>query len=247
VLGAGFGGLEFCKHFRRSNTRITLVDRTNHHLFQPLLYQVATAGLSAPEIAQPIRSIFTDRPDITVLLDKVVDFDLANKQVFLETNTLAYDYLVLALGGCTSYFGHPEWEQFAPGLKTLDDALRIRSHILLAFERAETTPGTKGDDELMTIVVVGGGPTGVEMAGALAELARNVLNRDFRRIDPTRAKIILIEGSPVVLSHLPADLSDSATRQLQKLGVQVRTSTKVKAIREGEVELDSATHQKTRR
>jgi NADH dehydrogenase len=131
------------------------------------------------------------------------------------------------------------WEKFAPGLKTLDDALRIRSHILLAFERAETTPDTKGDDQLMTIVVVGGGPTGVEMAGALAELARNVLSHDFRRIDPTRAKIILIEGAPVVLSHLPADLSESALRQLQKLGVQVRTSTKVKAIREGKVELES--------
>src|ERR1041385_3449235 len=126
-LGAGFGGLEFTKRFRHPAAQITIVDRTNHHLFQPLLYQVATAGLSAPEIAQPVRAIFSNRPDITVLLDKVVDFNLANKQVFLETTPLQYDYLMLALGGCTSYFGHREWEQFAPGLKTLDDALRIRS------------------------------------------------------------------------------------------------------------------------
>jgi NADH dehydrogenase len=239
VLGAGFGGLEFCKHFRRPNARITLVDRTNHHLFQPLLYQVATAGLSATEIAQPIRSIFSDRPDITVLLDKVVDFDLANKQVLLEENTLDYDYLVLALGGCTSYFGHPEWEQFAPGLKTLDDALRIRSRVLLAFEKAENEAEAAQREKLLTILIVGGGPTGVEMAGAFAELARTVLKRDFRRIDPSHAKIILIEGSPNVLSFLPEDLAKSATRQLEQLGAHVRTSTRVKDIRDGEVELDT--------
>src|SRR5678816_1170303 len=151
VLGAGFGGLEFCKHFRRPNARITLVDRKNHHLFQPLLYQVATAGLSATEIAQPVRAIFSDRQDITVLLDTVVDFDLTNKKVLLEENTLTYDYLVLALGGCTSYFGHPEWEQFAPGLKTLDDALRIRSRVLLAFEKAENTEDTLERERLMTL------------------------------------------------------------------------------------------------
>src|SRR6476646_5946523 len=195
VLGAGFGGLDFCKHFRRPNARVTLVDRTNHHLFQPLLYQVATAGLSAPEIAQPIRAIFTNRPDVTVLLDKVVDFDLANKQVLLEENTLTYDYLVLALGSCTSYFGHPEWEKFAPGLKTLDDALRIRSRVLLAFEKAESTDDPAERQRLMTVVIVGGGPTGLELAGSFAELARTVLKRDFRHVDPTHAKIILIEGA----------------------------------------------------
>src|SRR6202451_1105776 len=137
VLGAGFGGLEFCHSFQNSNARITLVDRTNHHLFQPLLYQVATAGLSAPDIAQPIRSILRDQSNVTVLLDSVVDFKLAQKQVVLTDSILSYDYLVLALGGCTSYFGHPEWEQFAPGLKSLEDALRIRSQVLLAFEKAE--------------------------------------------------------------------------------------------------------------
>ena len=194
VLGAGFGGLEFCKHFRRPDARITLVDRTNHHLFQPLLYQVATAGLSAPEIAQPMRAIFSNRPDITVLLDRVVDFDLAHRKVLLEENTLSYDYLVLALGGQTGYFGHPEWEQFAPGLKTLDDALRIRSRVLLAFEKAENENDPAVRDQLLTIVVVGGGPTGVELAGAFAELARTVLKRDFRRIDPSQARVILIEG-----------------------------------------------------
>jgi len=237
VLGAGFGGLEFCKHFRRPNVRVTLVDRTNHHLFQPLLYQVATAGLSAPEIAQPVRAIFSDRPDITVLLDKVMDFDLANKKVLLQENTLEYDYLVLALGSCTGYFGHPEWEQFAPGLKTIDDALRIRSRVLLAFEKAENEAEAAQREKLLTIVVVGGGPTGVELSGAFAELARTVLKRDFRRIDPSQAKIILIEGAPNVLSFLPEDLARSATRQLEQLGVQVRTSMRVKEIREGEVEL----------
>jgi NADH dehydrogenase len=238
VLGAGFGGLTFCKDFQHPQARITVVDRTNHHLFQPLLYQVAASGLSAPDIAQPIRSILSKRKDITVLLDKVTGFDLAKKQVFLEKSTLNYDYLVLALGGHTGYFGHSEWEKFAPGLKTLDDALRIRSQILLAFEKAENEADTAEHDRLMTIVVVGGGPTGVELAGAFAELTRTVLNRDFRRIDPTQARIILLEGGPRILPHLPPDLSVSAQRQLEALGVQVRTATKVKNIREGEVELD---------
>jgi NADH dehydrogenase len=237
VLGAGFGGLMFCKHFRHPNARITLVDRTNHHLFQPLLYQVAACGLSAPEIAQPIRGILSRRSDVTVLFHQAVDFDLAKKRVILERGELDYDYLVLALGGQTGYFAHPEWEQFAPGLKTLDDALRIRSQILLAFEQAENETDPAERDRLMTIVVVGGGPTGVELAGAFAELARTVLQRDFRRIDPTKARIILIEGSPLILSHLPADLSASAQRQLQALGVQIRNNIHVKDIRAGEVTL----------
>lgn len=239
VLGAGFGGLEFCKRFRHPDARITLVDRTNHHLFQPLLYQVATAGLSAPEIAQPVRAIFSNRPDITVLLGKVIDVDLAKRTVRLEESALSYDYLVLALGGQTGYFGHPEWEQFAPGLKTLDDALRIRSHVLLSFEKAENQQESPQRDQLLTIVVVGGGPTGVELAGAFAELTRTVLKRDFRRIDPSKARVLLLEGSPAVLSHLPPELSASAQRQLEKLGVHVRTSTRVKAIRENEVELET--------
>ena len=222
-----------------ADARLTVVDRTNYHLFQPLLYQVAACGLSAPEIAQPIRSILSHRPDITVLLDKVTGFGLAQKQVFLEKNTLEYDYLVLALGSQTGYFGHPEWEQFAPGLKTLDDALRIRSRVLLAFEKAENEPDAAERERLMTIIIIGGGPTGVELAGAFAELARTVLKRDFRRIDPTQARILLIEGSPYVLSNFPPELSESARRQLAALGVQVRTSTRVKNLRENEVELDS--------
>ena len=239
VLGAGFGGLNFCKQFQLPGARITLVDRTNHHLFQPLLYQVATCGLSAPDIAQPIRSILADRPDITVLLDNVTHFDFSRKQVQLEKKSLNYDYLVLALGGQTGYFGHPEWERFAPGLKSLDDALRIRSQVLLSFERAENEVNTAEHDKLMTIVVVGGGPTGVELAGSFAELTRTVLKRDFRHIDPTQARIILIEASPNLLANFPPDLSASARRQLEALGVQVRTETLVKDIREGEVELAS--------
>ncbi|PYJ55619.1 MAG: FAD-dependent oxidoreductase [Verrucomicrobia bacterium] len=236
VLGAGFGGLTFCQAFNHPQARVTLVDRQNHHLFQPLLYQVATAGLSAPEIAQPVRSILSDRPSVTVLLDTVVDFNLAEKKVFLEKNTLAYDYLVLALGGVTSYFGHPEWEQFAPGLKSLDDALRIRRRILLAFEKAENETDAAARDRLMTIVVVGGGPTGVELAGAFAELVRRVLRKDFRRIDPAQARVILIEAGPRVLAHLPPGLSASAQRQLEKLGVEVRVGVKVKTITQGRVE-----------
>ena len=167
----------------------------------------------------------------------IVVFDFNQKQVRLEKNSLNYDYLVLALGGQTGYFGHPEWERFAPGLKSLEDALRIRSHVLLSFEQAENEADTAEHDKLMTIVVVGGGPTGVELAGSFAELTRTVLKRDFRRIDPTQARIILIEASKKLLSNFPPDLSASARRQLEALGVQVRTETAVKDIREGEVEL----------
>ena len=237
VLGAGFGGLTFCKKFDYPTARVTVVDRTNHHLFQPLLYQVAAAGLAAPDIAQPVRAILSNRPNVTVLMDQVLDFDLKARRVRLERNSLLYDYLVLALGGCTSYFGHPEWEQFAPGLKTINDALLIRSRVLLAFEEAEDMADAAEREKLMTIVIVGGGPTGVELAGAFAELARTVLTRDFRRIDPTKARIILIEAAPEVLSHLPPDLRAKAAEQLKNLGVHVRTSAPVKAIRHGEVEL----------
>ena len=239
VLGAGFGGLTFCQTFRHPSARVTVIDRTNHHLFQPLLYQVATAGLSAPEIAQPIRSILSDHPNVTVLLEQVLDLDLAGRRVILDRNTLSYDYLVVALGGGTSYFGHPEWEQFAPGLKSLEDAIRIRHHVLLAFEKAECESDLKERRRLMTIVVVGGGPTGVELAGAFAELVRVVLRRDFRRIDPTTARVVLIEASPVVLSHMPLDLATSATDELRRLGVQVLTSTRVLAMQKSRLELDS--------
>jgi NADH:ubiquinone reductase (H+-translocating) len=238
VLGAGFGGLTFCQTFNHRTARVMLIDRQNHHLFQPLLYQVATAGLSAPEIAQPIRSILSNQPNVTVLLDQVTGFDLAAKMVRLEGSTLNYDYLVLALGGCTSYFGHPEWEQFAPGLKSLDDAMDIRSHILLAFEKAENASHPAEHDRWMTIVVVGGGPTGVELAGAFAELTRTVLQRDFKRIDPSHARVMMIEAGPRVLPQYSPKLSASAERQLKALGVEVRTDTKVKSISQGRVDLE---------
>jgi NADH dehydrogenase len=243
VLGAGFGGLTFCQSFHHPDARVTLVDRQNHHLFQPLLYQVATAGLAAPEIAQPIRSILSNKPNVTVLLDQVVDINLREKTVLLGKGLMAYDYLVLALGGVTSYFGHPEWEQFAPGLKSLDDALRIRRRILLAFEKAETELNQAEHDRLMTMVVVGGGPTGVELAGAFVELARHVLEGDFRRIDPRQARVILVEAGPRILPQFPPELSASAERRLRAMGVEVRTSTMVKDIRRGCVELGGETIQ----
>jgi NADH dehydrogenase len=239
VLGAGFGGLEFCHVFHHASARLTLVDRSNHHLFQPLLYQVATAGLSAPEIAQPIRSILSRRPDITVLMDNVLDLKLSHRKVIFADGELSYDYLVLALGGRTSYFGHPEWEEHAPGLKSMQDALRIRSQVLLAFEKAEMATAKEEQARLMTMVVVGGGPTGVELAGAFAELARHVLRADFRRIDPARARVILIEAAPRILSHLTPDLSASAQRQLEALGVEVRVNAPVKNIDTGKVELEN--------
>src|SRR5687767_10197578 len=238
VLGAGFGGLTFCHHFKHPNARITLVDRQNHHLFQPLLYQVATAGLSAPEIAQPIRSILREHPNLTVLMDSVEEIQLADHTIKLSEQTLHYDYLVIGLGGITSYFGHPEWEAIAPGLKTLDDAVRIRREVLLAFEKAETAD-PEDRESLMTIVVVGGGPTGVELAGAFAELAKHVLVRDFRNIDPGRARVILIEASPVILSHLTPELAASGQHQLERMGVEIRTNTRVTSITPGCVETTS--------
>ncbi|MDD2764662.1 MAG: NAD(P)/FAD-dependent oxidoreductase [Opitutaceae bacterium] len=241
VLGAGFGGLTFAKKFPSGLARLTVIDRQNHHLFQPLLYQVAAAGLAAPDIAQPIRSILRDQPDVTVLMTEARAVDLATRTVTLDHGALTYDYLIFAPGGLTSYFGHPEWERHAPGLKTIDDALRIRRQVLLAFERAETETDAARREQLMTIVIVGGGPTGVELAGTFAELARVVLRRDFEHIDPARARVILVEGGPRVLPAFPETLSASARRQLTQLGVGVRTGTLVKAIREGEVELAAET------
>lgn len=237
VVGAGFGGLTFCRKFPEGLARITVIDRQNHHLFQPLLYQVATAGLSAVDIAQPIRAILSAKPDLEVRMAEVTGFDLAGKRVLLDHGELAYDYLVLAMGGVTSYFGHDEWQKFAPGLKSLDDALQIRRQILLAYERAETERDEERRKALMTMVVVGGGPTGVELAGALSELAHTVLRRDFDHIDPTKVRVILLEGSPRVLAAFPPELSASAQRQLERLGVEVRTATRVQDIREGVVEL----------
>lgn len=235
VVGAGFAGLRFVRHFPETLARITVVDRQNHHLFQPLLYQVATAGLSAVDIAQPVRAIFGDRPNFSVVMGEVEEIDLNAKRLRHSRGELTYDYLVLAAGGVTTYFGHPEWEQFAPGLKSLDDALRIRRKILCAFERAETEADPLKRQAAMTIVVVGGGPTGVELAGAFAELTRTVLRKDFDRIDPTKSQVILIEGSDHLLSPFPPELRESAKRQLARLGVDIRLNKRVEVVREGEV------------
>src|SRR5688572_5660439 len=241
VVGAGFAGLRFVRDIPENLARVTVIDRQNHHLFQPLLYQVATAGLSAVDIAQPVRAMFSDRPNFAVVMGEVDEIDLAAKRVRHSRGELTYDYLVLAAGGVTSYFGHPEWEQFAPGLKTLDDALRIRRKILSAFERAETEPDPARREAAMTIVVVGGGPTGVELAGAFAELTRTVLRKDFDKIDPTRSKVILIEGSDHLLSPFPPKLRESAKRQLEKLGVQVRLNKRVEEVRDGELVVSGET------
>jgi NADH dehydrogenase len=237
VLGAGFGGLAFAKAFPSDMARVTVIDRQNHHLFQPLLYQVATAGLAAPDIAQPIRGILRRKPNLTVLLAEVKHVDLVAREVQLSDGALKYDYLVIALGGQTSYFGKPEWAQFAPGLKNLDDAMRLRRNMLLAYEKAEKEPDPQRRQELMTTVVVGGGATGVELAGTFAEVAHTVLYRDFDHIDSRQARVILVEGLPRLLTSFPESLSASAREQLESLGVEVRTNTKVTALRDGEVEL----------
>jgi NADH dehydrogenase len=241
VLGAGFAGLTFAQQFPDGIARITLVDRTNHHLFQPLLYQVATAGLAVPDIAQPVRSILSKKRDVSVLMDEVMGFDLAAHVVKLREGDLTYDHLVVALGGRTSYFGHPEWEQYAPGLKTIDDAIRIRRNVLYAFERAEMTDDPAERQRLMTIVVIGGGPTGIELAGTFAELQRNVLAQDFRRANLRTARVILIEGSERLLNAYPPSLADKARAELESLGVAVWTGLHVKEIREGEVVLPNET------
>ena len=239
VLGAGFGGLTFCQTFQHPKARITVVDRQNHHLFQPLLYQVASAGLAAPDIAQPVRSILAKQHDLIVVMDDIVAVNLASREVVLSKERLHYDYLVLALGGVTSYFGHPEWEQFAPGLKTLDDAIRIRRNILLAFENADYEGDPKRREKLLTLVIVGGGPTGVELAGAFAELRRHVLAKDFDHIDPTKARVILIEAGSRVLGHLSEHLSELTEKKLVELGVEVLVNTRVKNISAGCVELQN--------
>jgi NADH dehydrogenase len=237
VLGAGFAGMAFCRSLPAGVARITVIDRQNHHLFQPLLYQVATAGIAAPDIAQPIRGILSDKPNLVVVMAEVTGIDLAARRVTHERGELTYDYLVLAVGGGTSYFGHPEWEAHAPGLKTLDDALRIRRRVLCAYEQAETEPDAVRKAELMTTVIVGGGPTGVELAGALAELSRTVLQKDFDHIDPATARILLVDSGDRVLKTFPPELSDRATEQLIGLGVEVRTGIRVQDIRAGEVVL----------
>ncbi len=241
IIGAGFGGLATVRALKSAPVRITLLDRANHHLFQPLLYQVAIAGLSPADIAAPIRSILRSQKNVTVLLGEATNIDLDKQLVELSDGQLSYDYLIIATGGRTSYFGNDAWEKFAPGMKSLDDALEIRRRVLLSFELAEKENDLVRRQELMTFVVVGGGPTGVELAGAISELAQYALTRDFRHINPRDAKVILLEGGPRVLPSFAEDLSASAERQLTQLGVQVRVNALVKNIAEARVYLDGET------
>ena len=222
IVGGGFGGLYAAKRLRRAGVRITVIDRRNHHLFQPLLYQVAMAGLSPGDIAYPIRSILRRQDNTRVLLAKVSAVELATRTVRTEDgDAVPYDYLILAPGVRHSYFGHEEWEPFAPGLKSLEDALEIRRRVLLAFESAEHESDERERAALMTFVIVGGGPTGVELAGALADIARTVLVSDFRSIDPREARIVLVEAGPRVLPPFPEQLSAKAEASLRRLGVSV--------------------------
>ncbi len=222
IVGGGFGGLYAAKRLRRARVRVTVIDERNHHLFQPLLYQVAMAGLSAGDIAYPIRSILRRQANTWVRLAKVAAIELATRTVRIDGGeALGYDYLILAPGVRHAYFGHEEWEPFAPGLKNLEDALEIRRRVLLAFERAENEPDQKKRAALMTFVIVGGGPTGVELAGALADIARTVLVDDFRSIDPREARVVLIEAGPRILPPFPEDLSAKAAASLARLGVTV--------------------------
>lgn len=223
IVGAGFGGLEAAKKLGGENLRLTIIDRANYHLFQPLLYQVATAALSPADIAAPIRAILHRCKNVEVMLAEVQSIDVQARVVHAGDLTVKYDYLILATGARHSYFGHPEWERLAPGLKSLEDAVEIRRRILMAFEYAEKISDPVARAAAMTFVVIGGGPTGVEMAGAIAEIARYTLARDFRHIDPASARVILVEGEPMVLASYPDDLRESATRQLQSLGVEIRT------------------------
>ena len=232
ILGGGFGGLAAARGLAGTHARVTLVDRRNHHLFQPLLYQVATAGLSAPSIAAPLRQILRRQANVTVLLDEAREVDLARRRVRLAHGELDYDALVVATGATHAYFGHDAWERFAPGLKTLDDAFTIRRRVLLAFERAEREDDPAQRQAWLNFVVVGGGATGVELAGTLAEIARHTLPREFRRADPRRAHVLLVEAGPRLLPAFAPDLSDKARRQLEKLGVEVRLGTAVTAIDE---------------
>ncbi|MEO0600169.1 MAG: NAD(P)/FAD-dependent oxidoreductase [Myxococcota bacterium] len=240
IIGGGFGGLAAAKRLRRANVRITLIDRTNHHLFQPLLYQVATAGLAPSDIAEPIRSILSGQKNLQVRLAEVTAVDLGRKSLTLSdeaghTSELSWDKLIVAAGARHSYFGHDEWAEHAPGLKTIQDALEVRRRILSAFERAEWTDDEAEREALLTFVVVGGGPTGVELAGAIAEIARKTLRRDYQRIDTTKARVLLLEGADAVLTAYPPSLQRAAKRQLEQLSVDVRLQTKVTGVDDGGV------------
>lgn len=237
IVGSGFGGLNAAQALAKARAHITVIDRKNHHTFQPLLYQVATAGLSPGEIAAPIRSILRGHKNIEVLMAEVIGFDLERRIVETPEFHIAYDYLIVAAGARHSYFGHEEWEKLAPGLKTVEDALEIRRRVLLAFELSERQAAEGLTASPLNFVVVGGGPTGVELAGTLAEISRHALAHEFRSIDPARTHILLLEGGPRVLPTYSEDLSRSAQQQLEHLGVEVRTSTMVTRVEAGAVDI----------
>jgi NADH dehydrogenase/putative oxidoreductase len=235
IIGGGFGGIAAAKALRHTSCQVTLIDRRNYFLFQPLLYQVATAGLSPADIAGPIRALFRDQPNVRVMLGEVTDVAAAVREVILPDARVAYDYLVVATGARHSYFGHDEWGPFAPGLKQIDDATRIRSRLLFAFEQAENAGAPEVRREMLTFVIVGGGPTGVELAGAIAELARHGLSREFRAIDPSMAQVILMQSGARILPTFPESLSREAAVALTDLGVEVLTGSAVQRIDDGGV------------
>lgn len=241
IVGCGFGGLEAARAFRGQAVDVTVIEKTNHHLFQPLLYQVATAGLAAPSISAPARHLFRHQANVTTLLGEVVAIDAAARTVTLGAGpVLAYDHLIVAAGATHSYFGHDEWAVHAPGLKTLADGFEVRRRLLLAYELAEIEPDAELRRALLTFVVIGGGPTGVEMAGTMAEIARHTLKGEFRRIDPAESSVILLEGASRVLQAMPETLSARALSQLQRLGVQVRLNAKVTHIDANGLTIESA-------
>ena len=232
ILGAGFGGLTAAKALRRAPVRLTLIDRHNYHLFQPLLYQVATAGLDPSDIASPVRRILRYQANTEVLLAEAKGVDLAGRKVELADGSVPYDYLIVATGATDSYFGHDEWSRFAPGLKSVDDALEIRRRVLFAFEAAEREHDSKARAAWLTFVIVGGGPTGTELAGAVSEIARHALAKDFRHINPKEARVVLLEGGARILPTYAPMLSGKAQKQLEGLGVEVQTGKKVSGIDE---------------
>ena len=241
IVGGGFGGLYAARAFKGQPVQVTIVDRRNHHVFQPLLYQVATAALSPGDIASPIRWILRRQQNVEVLLAEAAGVDKAANRLLLTDGAVPFDFLILAAGATHAYFGHDEWRSAAPGLKTLEDALDIRRRVLLAYERAEREPDAARRKALLTFVVIGGGPTGVEMAGALAEISRQSLARDFRHFDPSSARIILLEGGPSVLSAFPEPLQQAAMNDLRSLGVEVRTVSIVTSVTPGVVSIGGET------
>jgi len=238
IIGGGFGGLSAAKKLKNKPVDVILIDKTNHHLFQPLLYQVATAGLSPAYIAFPLRSIFRKSKNVQVILGEVKRIDRKEKKVYLNGESYFYDFLIVAVGARHHYFGKDEWEKFAPGLKTLQDAINIRERILLAFEKAEKINDPDEQQKYLNFVIVGGGPTGVEMAGAIAEIAKKTLIEDFKKIDPSKAKIYLVEALPRILPSYPEELSQKAKEDLEKLGVKVLLNTRVTELTKNSVKLN---------